>query len=200
MCIVLLPCALAMSGIVRTAAVAVVRADTDSCTALTVDTDQVKICRDTYGVPHIFAETNKALFQGFGYADAEDRLWQLELFRRAATGRLAEILPAGNLPNELGGGGQINALSVDLDVRTRLYNEEQLGELSAQFGMLTDEEQEIVSAYAAGINRYLRDVVAPDQANKLPFEFHYLDTGLPSPWTALDVVANAIYQARFGQV
>src|SRR5215471_537580 len=179
MCIVLLPCALAMSGILRTAAVAVVRADTDSCTALTVDTDQVKICRDTYGVPHIFAETNKALFQGFGYADAEDRLWQLELFRRAATGRLAEILPAGNLTNELGGGGQINALLIDLDIRTRLYNEEQLGELSQQYAMLTLEEQEIVTAYAQGINRYLTDVVEPDPMNKLPFEFQYLQIGVP---------------------
>src|SRR5215468_7330663 len=93
---------------------AVLRASTASCTALKVDGDDVNICRDSFGVPHIFAETNKALFEGFGYADAQDRLWQLELFRRAAEGRLAEILPAGSLPNNLGGGGQTNALSADL--------------------------------------------------------------------------------------
>jgi len=179
---------------------AVLRASTASCTALKVDGDDVNICRDSFGVPHIFAETNKALFEGFGYADAQDRLWQLELFRRAAEGRLAEILPAGSLPNNLGGGGQTNALSADLDIRTRLYNEESLGELSAQFALLTDEEQEIVTSYADGINRYLSEVVAPDQSNKLPFEFHYLAIGLPTPWTALDVTANAIYQQRFGQV
>ena len=196
---VILPCTIAASEIWFTSTLATVRASSDPCTALAVEDDEVKICRDTYGVPHIFAETNKALFQGFGYADAEDRLWQLELFRRAATGRLAEILGATALATNVGSGAP-TALSVDLDIRTRLYNEEQLGELSQQFALLTPEEQEIVTAYADGINRYLTNVVGPDPMNKLPFEFHYLQIGPPTRWTALDVIANAIYQSRFGQV
>src|SRR5262249_54234350 len=171
----------------------------DSCTSLIVDNDKVKICRDSYGVPHIFAETNKALFQGFGYADAQDRLWQLELFRRAATGRLSEILGAGGLVTNVGSGSP-TALAVDLDNRTRFYDEEQLGELSRQFAMLTSEEREMFTAYADGINRYVAEVVAPDPDHKLPFEFQYLGIGVPASWTALDVVANSIYQSRFGQV
>src|SRR5262245_22166881 len=51
---------------------------------LDVEGEPVSIHRDECGVPHIFAKTNKALFTGYGYAVAEDRLWQLELFRHAA--------------------------------------------------------------------------------------------------------------------
>jgi penicillin G amidase len=198
--LVVLLCALTLQGIRYGFPAVVVRASDESCTALIVDNDKVRICRDSYGVPHIFAETNKALFQGFGYADAQDRLWQLELFRRAATGRLAEILGATLSVTNLGSVPPPTALSADLDIRTRFYNEEQLGELSEQFAMLTFEERQMFTAYADGINRYLADVVAPDQAHKLPFEFQSLGIGMPAGWTALDVVANAIYQSRFGQV
>src|SRR5262249_21384009 len=112
---VVLLCALTFRGVWRAFAAVAVRASDDSCTSLIVDNDKVKICRDSYGVPHIFAETNKALFQGFGYADAQDRLWQLELFRRAATGRVSETLGAGGLVTNIAFGGSPTALMVDLD-------------------------------------------------------------------------------------
>lgn len=108
-------------------------------TTLDVNGDQVTIYRDEFGVPHIFAETNRGLFVGYGYAVAQDRLWQLELFRRAARGRLAEVLgtqyPATNL-----GSGTPGALSIDLDMRTRFYTED---ELKAQYALLDPEEAEI---------------------------------------------------------
>src|SRR5262245_20784144 len=73
----------------------------DGWTQFTVDGDLVRIYRDDFGVPHVFAETNRALFAGFGYTVAEDRLWQLELFRRAAYGQLAEILGASASVSDL---------------------------------------------------------------------------------------------------
>src|SRR5215467_1408731 len=168
-------------------------------TTLDVNGEQVTIYRDEFGVPHIFAETNYGLFVGFGYAVAEDRLWQLELFRRASRGRLAEILgaqyPAANLAS-----GTPTALSIDLDMRTRFYSED---ELKSQYALLDTEEAEIFQAYADGINRYLAEVVAPGgvaDLAKLPFEFQFLGVGVPQSWTAIDVVANAVYQSRFGQV
>ena len=164
-------------------------------TVLDVNGDQVTIYRDEFGVPHIFAETNRGLFVGYGYAVAQDRLWQLELFRRASRGRLAEILgtqyPATNL-----GSGRPGALAIDLDMRTRFYTED---ELKAQYALLDPEEAEIFQAYADGINRYVNEVVVPDPVNNLPFEFQFLGIGVPQPWTAIDVVANAVYQSRFGQ-
>lgn len=162
---------------------------------LEVDGDQVRIYRDEFGVPHVFAETNRGLFEGYGYAIAQDRLWQLELFRHAAQGRLAELLGATAVPTNLQI-GQSTALDADRDIRTRHYTG---AELQAQLALLNAEEAEIFSAYAAGINRYVTEVVAADLENKLPFEFHSLGIGLPTPWTALDVVANAVYQSRFGQ-
>jgi penicillin amidase len=163
-------------------------------TTLNVDGDQVRIYRDEFGVPHVFAETNRGLFQGFGYAVAEDRLWQLELFRRASLGRLAEMFGATAIVTNVQL-GNLRALDADKDVRTRYYTE---AERQLQFSRLDAEETEIFTAYADGINRYLTEVVAPDPANKLPFEFSFLGLGMPEPWTALDVVANAIYQSRFG--
>src|SRR5687767_15555593 len=60
-------------------------------TTLNVNGETVEIYRDDFGIPHIFAETNRGLFEAYGYTVAQDRLWQLELNRRAARGRLAEI-------------------------------------------------------------------------------------------------------------
>jgi penicillin G amidase len=153
-------------------------------TTLHVDGAQVRIYRDEHGVPHIFAETNRALFVAYGHAVAEDRLWQLELFRRAARGRLAEILGAASV-------------TADRNARTLGFTDD---ELDAQFARLTAEEQEIFTAYVEGINRYLSEVVALDPANKLPFEFHVLQIGVPAMWTVRDEIAVVLdFARRFGR-
>src|SRR5262245_16198617 len=147
---------------------------------LKVDGDDVRIYRDEFGVPHIFATTNRGLFEGYGYAVAQDRLWQLELFRHAAQGRLAELLGATTVPTNLQIRPQSTALAADTDIRTRHYTGTELQE---QFALLDAEEQEIFASYAEGINRYLTAVVAADPASKLPFEFHSLGIGVPARWT-----------------
>ena len=52
---------------------------------------QAKIVRDNYGVPHIYANTVEGLFFGYGYAAAQDRLYEMEMFRRTYWGRLSEV-------------------------------------------------------------------------------------------------------------
>lgn len=152
-------------------------------TTLDVNGELVRIYRDDFGTPHIFAETNRGLFEAYGYTVAQDRLWQLELNRRAARGRLAEIL----------GPSQLNA---DRSARTTGYTD---AELDAQFGMLTAEEQAIFDAYLGGINRYLVEVAAAP-LTKLPFEFHALGFA-PQPWTRRDSVAfGAFMVRRFGEI
>ncbi|MDP4726839.1 MAG: penicillin acylase family protein, partial [Desulfobacterales bacterium] len=54
--------------------------------------DLVEIIRDVHGMPHIYAQNEPDLFFAMGYAMAQDRLWQMEFYRRVGTGRLAEIL------------------------------------------------------------------------------------------------------------
>src|SRR5207237_419961 len=53
---------------------------------------RVEVLRDSYGVPHIYAKTVHDLFYMQGYVTAQDRLFQMDLYRRAGSGRLAEVL------------------------------------------------------------------------------------------------------------
>ena len=54
--------------------------------------DKVEIIRDSYGMPHIYAQTDKDARFALGYCMAQDRLFQMDIMRRTARGRLAEIL------------------------------------------------------------------------------------------------------------
>ena len=152
-------------------------------TTLDVGGDRAKIVRDAFGVPHIFADTNRGLFEAYGFAVAQDRLWQLELNRRAARGRLSELFgPA--------------ALAADTVVRTVGYT---AAELDEQFAKLGTEEQQIFRAYRDGINRFLVEIVSRDPL-KLPFEFHALGIR-PDPWELRDSVAfGAFMTRRFGEI
>jgi penicillin G amidase len=153
-------------------------------TTLVVDGDAVQIYRDDHGRPHIFAGTNRGLFVAYGYTVAEDRLWQLEVNRRAARGLLAEIFGP-------------TALGADQLARIVGYTD---AELDAQFASLSAETRAIFEAYAEGINRYLAEVVAADPLGKLPFEFHALGV-TPGPWTIRDSTAfGAFMLRRFGEI
>jgi penicillin amidase len=160
-----------------------VRAAHTGTTTLIVSEEAEKIYRDDYGVPHIFAVSTEALFEAYGYTVAQDRLWQLELNRRAARGRLAEIFGP-------------SAANSDQFVRTAGYTD---AELDAQFAAMDAASQQIFTAYARGINRYLQQEVAANPL-KLPFEFHALGIS-PAPWTVRDSAAFAAFMIRrFGEI
>jgi penicillin amidase len=165
---------------------------------ITVGKERVRIFRDAFGVPHVFASSDRGLFTGFGYVVAEDRLWQLEVNRRAARGTLAEILGPGPAP-------AFPTLNADIVARTEGYTE---AELDAQFAGLPRNEQRRWTVYVDGINRYLAEVVTADPASKLPFEFHKLgvDLGLdgpvmPAPYTVRDAISiTTSLLRRFGDI
>ena len=52
----------------------------------------MKVYRDRWGVPHIYATSQQDLFVAQGFVQAQDRLWQMETNRRLAAGRLSEVL------------------------------------------------------------------------------------------------------------
>src|SRR3979411_1926986 len=54
--------------------------------------EPVEVLRDTWGIPHIYAKSTADLFFAQGYVVAQDRMWQLEMWRRNGEGRLAEVL------------------------------------------------------------------------------------------------------------
>jgi penicillin amidase len=130
------------------------------------------ILRDNYGVPHIYSCTLGGLFFGMGYAYAQDRLYQMEVFKRSFKGRLAEVL------------GSIYLFPDRMFLQAGYTQEE----LQASFDALSDEHQTVLTAFTDGINHYIREALA-DRENKLPYEFYKFGFD-PEEWTPLDV-ANA---------
>jgi penicillin amidase len=139
------------------------------------------IIRDEYGVPHVFAETREELAYGVGYAIAEDRLWQADLFRREATGRLSE-LGIGNSSN-------------DLWTRIHGYTREENTQL---FSTIQSPYKEMIIAYAEGMNQYIAEAIVNPQ-EKMPYE--YIIRGItPEPWTVEDSVAiGQLMVRRWGE-
>jgi len=121
--------------------------------------DTIEIIRDIHGVPHIFARNEPDLFFAMGYAMAQDRLWQMDFFRRVGAGRLSEIL------------GQ-EAIEVDRYFRS----------LSAacKNRPLPRDLAFMVDAFTAGINAYIEG-----QNDRLPLEFKLLGYR-PEPWNPQD--------------
>ncbi len=137
----------------------------------------VKIVRDAFGVPSVTGTNSSNLWWGAGYATAQDRLFQLELFRRATTGHLAEILGKSYVP-------------MDVEVRRDFYTPQEIDLLLPQVGAAFVRRYQ---DYAAGINAWVSHVQL-DPAD-MPGEFPALgDT--PRPFTIEDLVAIGIYLAR----
>ena len=145
------------------------------------------IIRDDYGVPHVFADTKEGLGFGAGYAMAQDRLWQADVLRRAATGRLAEF--------------GLATIEEDAATRTLWYSEDELQEMSDDWdpGVGYGHLKDMIEAYVDGINTYIEQ--AKDNLTTLmPIE--YLGQSLVSylePFTVSDVVALTVLMGwRFG--
>lgn len=105
--------------------------------------DDVHIYRDSYGIPHIYANSMEDLFFAQGFVHAQDRFWQMEWWRHIGQGRLSEIAGAGTLDN-------------DKFIRTMGWNR------MAQTTVDYYRENEpayyaILEAYAAGVNAYIAD-------------------------------------------
>jgi penicillin amidase len=140
------------------------------------DGTSVAIHRDAYGVPHITAQTERALFFGQGFAAAQDRLYQMQLNWRGAAGTLSDFF---------------GALFIDYDKEARLlsYTEAERTEL---FDALPSELQAIFQAYSDGVNTYL-DSVAANPAVYKPQEFESLKL---ERWSVNKTLAIAQYMAR----
>jgi penicillin amidase len=126
----------------------------------------VEVIRDEWGVPHIYAQNTEDLFFAQGYVLAQDRLWQMEMWRRWREGRLAEIFGPEAFP---------------YDARTRLMMYR--GPFDAiEWTSYHPEAEKIFTAYANGINAFIEQ-----NRDNLPVEFQL--TGIaPEPWTARTVV------------
>ncbi len=132
--------------------------------------DSVEIKVDAWGVPHIYAQNEADLFFAQGYYACRDRLFQFELWRRQATGTIAEILGPRELKRDMG---------------ARLFKFR--GDMTKELQHYHPHGASIVKAFVKGIN------AAIEQANKnpqsLPLEFKLLNI-TPQYWTPEVVISR----------
>ena len=127
----------------------------------------VEVVRDREDVPHIFGKTLEDLFAGLGFAHAQDRLWQMELMRRAGQGRLSEIF------------GE-KTLDIDIFLRTLdLY-----GHAERSLATISQESKAALEAYARGVNAFINRDAGAFGARLSP-EFAAL-RHRPEPWRPAD--------------
>lgn len=138
----------------------------------------VEILRDRWGVNHIYAQTEHDLFFAQGYAAARDRLFQFEVWRRQATGTVAEWLG----PREL-----------ERDIGARLLRFR--GDLRAELNHYHPRGEAIITAFVDGVNAYVTEARRDPAA--LPIEFRLLNT-LPGLWTPEVVISR--HQGLLGNI
>lgn len=128
---------------------------------------RVEIIRDTWGVPHIYAANSDDLFFAQGWITAKDRLFQIDLWRRAGSGKLAEV--AGK-----------SAVGGDRVARLLRYR----GDWNREWEAYAPDARQIVTAFVNGINAYIRSL---NGRRSLEFQMAGYDPGL---WTPEDVVTR----------
>jgi penicillin amidase len=129
----------------------------------------VTVRRDQHGVPHIDAETQEDLLVAQGYVTAQDRLWQMDLFRRAANGELAEILGPSLIKHDIA-----QRVFQFRNTARRIY------------ANLTPEDRARFDAYARGVNLFIAH-----HQDSLPPEFRLLHYK-PAPWTGTDSISVGV--------
>src|SRR4051812_27182025 len=137
----------------------------------------VTIRRDDFGVPAINATNESDLWWGVGYAVAQDRLGEMELFRRRGDGTLAEVLGKGSLRD-------------DLVARRDYYTD---SELMAMFQKLPTTLRARTQAYVDGVNAWIAHV--RQTPSDMPSEFTALGVPLRD-WTLLDSLRIGVLLAR----
>ncbi len=123
----------------------------------------VNVLRDRWGVAHVYAANQHDLFFAQGFVAAQDRLFQMELWKRSGQGRLAEVLGP-------------SALLRDVNARLLRYR----GDMTAEYESYSPDTHEILEAFTAGINAYIAS-----RGDHPPVEFQIAGFK-PEPWKPED--------------
>lgn len=138
----------------------------------------VEILRDRWGINHIYAQNEADLFFAQGYAAARDRLFQFEVWRRQATGTVAEVLGRRELLRDRG-------------ARLHMYR----GDLDTDLNRYHPRGKAIIEAYVRGVNAYIAETER--NPSLLPLELKMLGIK-PGRWTPAVVISR--HQALAGNV
>lgn len=129
----------------------------------------VEVVRDRWGIPHIYAKNEDDLFFAQGYVQAQDRLFQMELWRRQTQGRLSEFL---------------GAEWVERDRMTRLVTRYR-GDLDVEWASYGPTVRRAAERFVAGVNAHIEAV-----RSRPPVEFGLAGFS-PEAWKAEDLLARA---------
>ncbi|MGH3366314.1 MAG: penicillin acylase family protein [Nocardioidaceae bacterium] len=132
----------------------------------------VRVLRDEYGVPQIYADNAEDLFRAQGFVQAQDRFFEMDFRRHATSGRLTEMF------------GQ-EALETDMFVRTMGWHEV----AEQEFALLDPDTRRYLESFSSGVNAYL----AERSPSEISLEYAVLDLGgleyTPEEWTPVDSLA-----------
>lgn len=137
-------------------------------------TAEIEVIRDTLGIPHIYGQTDEDALFGAGYVQATDRLFQMEMMKRRALGRRAEVLGAGYVSDD----------TLIRTIRNPLWSRATAArvreEAPADFALML--------AWVAGVNRRIDEILSGDA--ELPYGFGPDELDFqPEPWTTADTFA-----------
>jgi len=137
----------------------------------------VNVYKDNFGVPQISAENDDDIYFAMGYMHAKDRLWQMDLSRRAAEGRMSEILGKETL---------------EFDKLFRIIG---IGKYAENlYTQISPKSKKILNAYSNGVNYFIQN-----NNSKLPLEFDVLDYK-PEPWKpehSLEIIRMMGWELNF---
>jgi penicillin amidase len=128
----------------------------------------VSVIRDAHGVPHIQAATQSDMLVAQGYVTAQDRLWQMDAYRRNADGNLAEIMGTSLVRHD-----ETQRVLQFRNTAQRIY------------ANLPAEDRARLDDYARGVNLF---IAQSEDASDLPVEFKLLGYR-PEPWTGVDSIS-----------
>lgn len=146
------------------------------------DSDPIELVRDSWGVPHVFAETDAGAMYGLGYATAQDRAFQMHYMLRIIQGRLAEVV--GDMRKTRRDEG-----AVFNDRKMRTFGFYRAARDVAE--NLDEDSRTLLQAYCNGVNAYIEQ-----NPGKLHPLFARLDFE-PEPWTPADCIVSWWHLAQF---
>ncbi len=137
----------------------------------------VRILFDEYGIPHVFASSEADAFYAVGYLHAWFRLWQMDIQRRLASGRLSEILGEDGVKS---------------DIFMRIVGLRRSAENTVEWIKSNEPDvYRLLEAYSRGVNDAIHRLV---ESHRLPLMFKLLDY-IPDEWTPVDSIVWAKYMA-----
>jgi acyl-homoserine lactone acylase PvdQ len=145
----------------------------------------VKIVRDSHDVPHIYGSTPQAGAFGAGYAQAEDRLFLMDVLRNFGEGTLSSFI-GPSCSNE-----QMDHDQLLLAPYTKAQADAQVAALPKEYGAQGTLAEQMIDSYVAGINAWITHTQSPTGKADLDVNYTVASQSMPTMWSPADVVAVA---------